>query len=789
MSVTTSSYTTNSIQIISNNESTSTNIISAANAAIVQLGWTQYDVITTTAFSPITTYVYRVINADATTYKYFIIRWDTVKLIFYTSTCQSWDTGAHLPTNESWSGAGAFGQSYDILTSSILVSATNRHIMMMNYINGQPGMWSGVWEFERIASEDVAGTPCYAWTNSLMVGTPYGQTVNTIASNMMFAFPITPDGVTGSAAANIYAPVTNRGMFPPSFPQVGIQPGVTSPALGSTDPNLLHLGSYYNVTYGWNSLATVVSPISVDATTKSMPFGRAYNWGVTKPIGAALDTTTVLGDATGGWPSGTGSTTTYLILPMHGGCEADAAYASGKSIITTGTAGTSILGKPIQVGTNIWLAASDGIRTYDINAGQGGTTTLRAPNANGIYDIVYDGQTTVYGSTSNGIVKIDCNTFSTASITTIAAGTGYLGIDQKYVYATSRTASTTPSVYMISRSAFTVNAGAATLGTAVTVATGFGTPVPSYTGTVYVATQSGSASANIMRLASFTADNGTQVATVTNPRNALAVVQTDCPTGLYLDYISNRLFCAVSTATSGSIYEIAAPSMVTAGVVATFGTITGGTLYTNGTYNNVTLTLSSGPAATTYPVVNITVAASTVTAVTLVAGFGGTGVATTTVFTIPNTSIGGSGSGFSIPVSTLATAPTFTTGATGATLQSHMALATTSDYRGDLQFVPFRGTHIITTRQPGRNQASYASKVNFIHPTATTTGTSKQLISTATAITSYPGGYGSAMSSNGVYLVGTNWVAAGNNYIAVASNNFNMTNIGGNQSGRILVKA
>jgi hypothetical protein len=603
---------------------------------------------------------------------------------------------------------------------------------------------------------------------------------------MIFSFPATPDGFTGAAAANIYAPVTNRGMFPPAFPQVGIQPGVTTPAIGSTDPNLLHLGSYYNVTYGWNTLATVVSPISVDATTKSMPFGRAYNWGVTRPIGSALDTTTVLGDVSGGWPSGTGSTTTYLILPMNGGCEADALYASGRSTLTTGTGGTSILSKPIQVGTNVWLACSDGIRTYDIGSGQGGNTTMRAPNPNGIQDIVYDGQTTIYGSTNNGIVRIDVNTFSTASITTIAAGTSFLGIDQKYVYAVSRTASTTPSVFMINRSTFAVNAGAATLGTAVTVATGFGTPVPSYTGTVYVATQAGSASANIMRLASFTADNGTQVATVTNPRNALAVVQTDCPTGLFLDYITNRMFCAVSTATNGLIYEISTPTMATAGVVATFGAITGGTGYTNGTYAGVTLTLSSGPAPVVFPTANITVAGGIVTACTLATG--GLGVPTTAVFTAP-TAVIGAGTGFSIPVATLQAPSTFTTGATGAVIQSNMATVAGTDFRGDLAIVPFRGTYIITPRRTGIATASYASKVSFIHPTATFTGTSRLLFSSANAITAYPGGYASGLWSNGVYLIGTSYIGASNNYISVVSNNFNSTNIAGNQSGRILVKA
>jgi len=87
--------------------------------------------------------------------------------------------------------------------------------------------------------------------------------------------------------------------------------------------------------------------------------------------------------------------------------------------------------------------------------------------------------------------------------------------------------------------------------------------------------------------------------------------------------------------------------------VATLGTITGGTGYTNGTYTGVVMTLSSGSTATTYPTATIVVAGGAVTTVTITSA----GVAfkdTTTVLTAPAASIGGTGSGFSVPVATLA---------------------------------------------------------------------------------------------------------------------------------------
>lgn len=89
--------------------------------------------------------------------------------------------------------------------------------------------------------------------------------------------------------------------------------------------------------------------------------------------------------------------------------------------------------------------------------------------------------------------------------------------------------------------------------------------------------------------------------------------------------------------------------------VAALGTITGGSGYTNGTYNGVQLSYVSGPTAAAYPTANITVAGGVVTAVTIV-GRGRGFTATGTVLTASAASIGGTGSGFSVPVSTIQTA-------------------------------------------------------------------------------------------------------------------------------------
>ena len=171
MTVTTTTFTTpgNSRKIAISNEigNRSTNVISAVDSAILALGWSTWDTIATTTYNPIATYVYRVLNADGVTYKYFILRWDTVKLMFYTSTCEYWHNNfLHQPVNETWSNGGAFAQGYDLANSFIIVAGTARNLMLWNNINNQAGLWTGVFEFERVAAEDRAVALQPAGSNS-----------------------------------------------------------------------------------------------------------------------------------------------------------------------------------------------------------------------------------------------------------------------------------------------------------------------------------------------------------------------------------------------------------------------------------------------------------------------------------------------------------------------------------------------------------------------------------------------------------------------------------------------
>jgi hypothetical protein len=89
------------------------------------------------------------------------------------------------------------------------------------------------------------------------------------------------------------------------------------------------------------------------------------------------------------------------------------------------------------------------------------------------------------------------------------------------------------------------------------------------------------------------------------------------------------------------------PPSIVQSPVATLGAITGGSAYTAGTYFDVPLTGGSGSGA----LATITVAGGAVTAVTITDGGLLYGVANTLSATATN--IGGTGSGFSVPVASV----------------------------------------------------------------------------------------------------------------------------------------
>ncbi|CAB4148365.1 hypothetical protein UFOVP967_23 [uncultured Caudovirales phage] len=778
-------YNSTSYRINITNEVNSAGVLSAVDAVIQAMGWTREKVLAnitpassfsaTSTFSPITGYVYSALNFDGTTKKYFIIRWDTIKLCFYTSTCENFVDP--VITNESWSGAGAFAQYYDLKDSFIFVGASLRHVVIWPYIKSEPGMWTGVFEFERTVPEDTItnNAPCYAWTSSVMIGTPHGRP--STVGRVMFAFPRTQDGLTGAAAAAVYAPVTNRGMYPPYYPSGTVAITV--------DTNLLHLASYYNMTYGWDTSSSKIyaSPITVDATTKYMPFGRAFQLSVTGQIGSHLDTISIPMDAVGGWISASSGTTNSdaVILPMNGGAEIGTiAYGANKmSTPVASSALTSQVSKVIPIGDNVWACNQQGIYYWPMSNGTVLPTLVWtnpiATAAGSVIDMVFDGQRTIYASTYYGLVKIDTETlvatsltfantsgsgltvtttasagaitastigvagsgylnsqtgtlyFSLATsgnyallsigvtsgvpagaITVVYGGTGYtsagtatatigmmgsgfLGIDNKYVYATSRQVMLSPTVTMVNRSTFTANAGRHTSATALAFAAAWGTPIPDYAGLCYVASQNGTAtSAQTQRMSSFSADTGSLSYDVANLVNTTTASTPVNATSFYIDATSGTIYAIICNLTTGAMHRV----------------------------SSALVSLASGA---------------------------------------------------------------LTTGVL-ANCYSHRVEAAT-DYLGDLLVIPFRGIFFITTRN--KSTASFNSRALLSDPQNATPGNPTYLLQgTTTITTNVMGGFVGSL-----YATGPRVIFSSANTLYYSNGGYTTSGVQGTGSSRLLLRA
>ena len=188
--------------------------------------------------------------------------------------------------------------------------------------------------------------------------------------------------------------------------------------------------------------------------------------------------------------------------------------------------------------------------------------------------------------------------------------------------------------------------------------------------------------------------------------------------------------------------------------VATLGAITGGSSYTNGTYTGVVMTLSSGSTAITYPTATIVVAGGVVTTVTLTSN--GVGFKdTTTVLTAPAASIGGTGSGFSVPVATLQSG----TGNVAVGYQAGFtaSVATNNTYNG------YQAGYGITT---GSNSVfmGYGSG-----NTTTITTTGSQLVYIGS------GSRGSAATNQNEIAIGYNAVGLGSNTTVIGNSSTTLT--------------
>jgi hypothetical protein len=272
------------------------------------------------------------------------------------------------------------------------------------------------------------------------------------------------------------------------------------PMTSGADPHLMHLASAHTAQYGWagatsdTSFRSVersfVSPISVDAIGKNMPFGRMYNVSVTKPIGSALEVTQTTLDSSGGWASRTGSAGDTVILPMNGGSVFPTFFSgftsthqsqnnrvhnirinTPASFYRTFLLGDYLYGSCYAATANggIWRISISAILTpTNVNtfftpntflSPMAPTWTQIYTNTAGVADMIFDGERSIYACAVSGqnIIKIDTETLA-ASVLAITNNTQQqdsLSIDNKYLYITGLRTTAFNNVAIVDLSSFT----------------------------------------------------------------------------------------------------------------------------------------------------------------------------------------------------------------------------------------------------------------------------------------------------------------------------------------------
>jgi hypothetical protein len=136
-----------------------------------------------------------------------------------------------------------------------------------------------------------------------------------------------------------------------------------------------------------------------------------------------------------------------------------------------------------------------------------------------------------------------------------------------------------------------------------------------------------------------------------NTTTNFTIEESDSPIESFISEVGAITFAwssyKIDAATLYKFFGGTVTDYAAAGRILTLGSITAGSAYTNGTYNNVALTGGTGTGATA----NVTVAGAVVSAVTIVNR--GSGYTPGNTLSVAPSSVGGTGTGFSIPVSTV----------------------------------------------------------------------------------------------------------------------------------------
>ena len=458
-------------------------IIDKLNTAITQLGWSLFDTVTTGTNNCLVTKVYTAACNDGITpsTKYMILKFDAPRQYFYMSCAESWNDTTHVATNECFTQYNGFPFPLQTGNYIIHIFATQRYCVIQPVLRGEPGIWQGIFEFERVSPDTASGAPCFGYTNAVIIGSPfYSTTANTFGGSvgidagtsprnhvMPVWVPRLASGETGLAASKLATLSIGGQSFPPRFSGFLFNANNHLAISNSTYTNL-GLGiagiSSFNINFRANTLPrTILNPKFGVTANNAVSGGRFYGMNIAPNIGDILDTTYIPINSNGFFSSA-GANSKHFVLGMTGGNDSSIANGSGRLkfdfIDHDPISNAAIFYDAVEVrGRFIYLTCGNTtvgysvLKKYDLDLNKWQEISLP-----GVGDsLIYDGGNNLYVSTSVGVTRFNVdNTSIVANLTlaTLPGGAAAMGICESYLYVMQRTPSLANNNLAIVNSSF-----------------------------------------------------------------------------------------------------------------------------------------------------------------------------------------------------------------------------------------------------------------------------------------------------------------------------------------------
>lgn len=415
---------------------------------VLTTGWTLYDEFDT---GHMHTQVFRAYNADASTYKYLILRYNSFMQEINTSSCESWNVATHVPSNEVYTFYECSPVSYSLQACDVIIFVCPRWCILYSYINNEPGLWAGVVEMAREDANDTPanGYPCWGWISScsFMLGSNgiSGNPLGNSSQHTMIHMPRTRDGSTGINASKKFGGVYEVFAYPIWLHSTATVPYYLNTANAKFQNN------------GWNStgrFAFPIKPVHNYTDTVVTNYGTIYGLKLTAPAGQTMNKLTLAIDTDGNYSSSGTNNDHWLLnnafkFPGGGGN-----FYFGNTGWNSTT--ISIVGMPynmISTGTAYYLNCTDGVLRKYSTLTQTTVTIAGVTTSANTYEMRYDGERYIYFSTSVGLGRLDIRDDSVINLTLTNGAVYGLAISASYICYCNSTAQNTltPVFYRFSR--------------------------------------------------------------------------------------------------------------------------------------------------------------------------------------------------------------------------------------------------------------------------------------------------------------------------------------------------